>query len=135
MMTKKSWRDLAEKHLNEVLNLLREFDDVVSIEQEPYKGRFFEVFAGDYRTDFCTPKRKIDRETLRSVQCNSQRPLISSDTIWAHAEKHEWVTSSGMTDDDPRYQNIRTVMNWWDEWVYAWDRNPPPRMYYRKQAD
>ena len=135
MMAKKSWRDQAEKYLNDVLNLLREFDDVVSIEQEPYKDQFFEIFSIAYRTDFCTPKRRIDRERLRSVQCKSQRPLISSDTIWAHAKKHDWVDSRRTTDDDARYRNIRSVMTWWDEWVYAWDRNPPPRMYHRKQAD
>lgn len=130
-MVMKEWREQADNYLNDVLELLRNYEDVIWIGQENYKNDFFRIFSTAYRTGFCNPAIRIDKERLLHVHCKSQRPLLRGDAIWAHARKQGWVHSE-MTANEKRYTDINLVMTWWDEWVYAWNQNPPPRSYRRK---
>lgn len=130
-MPKKQWKEQAESYLNRILGLLKGFEEVDYIGQEPYKGKFFALFSDAFRSGFCFPGRRFDEQRDRFVSCKSQRPLISGDAIWEYAKSHRWVHCE-MTGQEKRYRNLEIVRTGWDEWIYAWQHYPPPRKYVRR---
>jgi hypothetical protein len=131
-MACKAWQNEADRFLDEILGLLKAYEDVDWIGQEPYKGDFFKTFASAYRSGFCTIARRYDRATDRLVPCKEQRPLICGDEIWAYAKRQGWVRAED-EDKDKRYRNVVTVQRWWDEWTYAWGHPIPRRKYVRRR--
>jgi hypothetical protein len=127
-MGKKKWHDDRDWYLTRIMELLNRYEDVINIGQDEYKGDFFKIFADAYRSGFCVPRYRLDRDVKRSIRCKSQRPLVSGDAIWSFAKNRDWVHSE-MSGTEKRYEDIRRVMTWWDEWTYAWLRNPPTRRY------
>ncbi len=123
-MGKKQWGNQADAYVSQVLDLLKEYEDVDYIGQESYKSDFFAIFSDAYRSGFCSPGYRIDNESNKLVLCKSQRPLVSGDTIWSYAIEHGWVDAE-MHPTEKKYRDIHMVKTWWDEWVYAWNRNPP----------
>jgi hypothetical protein len=126
MSSKKSWRIESEAIIARVIELLQRYECVQGITQEPYKGDFFKVFSNAYRAGFCTVRRRFDPTSGRMVVCKVQRPLVSRDAIWAAAKNLAWIHGE-MDPSEKRYCDIKLVCSWWNEWTYAWDRNPPPR--------
>jgi hypothetical protein len=133
MSRKAEWRKQAHAYLEKLLGLLSAYESVDSIRQESYKSAFFKVFADAYRSGFCWPGDRFDEATDRFVQCKTQRPLISGDAIWLFAKDKGWVRSE-MPECDKRNRDIELLRTWWDEWVYAWNRHPPPRKYVRRKS-
>jgi len=133
-MTKKEWRQQADAYLHEIMRLLKLYEEVTYIGQEPYKGDFFKVFAEAYRSGYCTLGYRYDEEKDRLVQCKAQRPLISGDAIWSFAKKQGWVHAE-MMGEEKRYCDIEMVRTWWDEWVYAWKHPVPRRKYVRRRSE
>ena len=73
-MTKKEWRQQADAYLHEIMRLLKLYEEVTYIGQEPYKGDFFKVFAEAYRSGYCTLGYRYDEEKDRLVQCKAHAP-------------------------------------------------------------
>jgi hypothetical protein len=119
-MSKKKWQEQATAYHQKIVDLLKLHEDVSNIGQDSYKSDFFKIFADAYQSNFCTPDYRKDESTGRLVPRESQRPLITGDTIWAYAKDQGWVHAE-MTGDEKRYRDIERVQTWWDEWVYAWN--------------
>ena len=73
-MTKKTWRQQADTYLHEIKRLLKLYEQVTYIGQEPYKGDFFKVFAEAFRSGYCTLGDRYDEEKDRDVQCKAAPP-------------------------------------------------------------
>lgn len=125
MSRKAEWQTQHDAIVDRVLQLLADNEDV-SISQEGYKGDFFAVFADAYRTHFCTPRRRYDETARRLVDLKEQRPIVHGDHFWYAAKERNWIADVDVEKQTKRYRDLRTVQNWWNEWKYAWDRNPPP---------
>lgn len=125
------WQAQANGYLQEVLNLLQLYEGVGFIGQKPYKDDFFRVFSAAFRTGFCLPHFRVDPRTGVHHYFKCQRPLVDGETIWSYARSQGWVHAK-MNGNEKRYRDIDMVRTWWDEWIYAWQRNPPPRRYQRK---
>ncbi len=130
-ITKKQWRQQANDYLQRILRLLKIYEGVDSIGQGPYKGDFFKIFADAFRSGYCTPGHRADKEKGTVVRCKAQRPLICGDEIWAYAKSQGWVHGE-VTREEKRYCDIETVKTWWDEWTYAWIHHVPRRKYVRR---
>ena len=133
-MTKREWREQADAYLKEIMSLLRLYEGVTYIGQEPYKGDFFRIFAEAYRNGYCTVGHRYDVEKDHLVPCKAQRPLISGDAIWSFAVNQGWVHAE-MRGHEKRYCDIAMVQTWWDEWTYAWTHPKPRRRYVRRRSD
>ena len=132
-MATKKWTDKRDQFLGEVLSLLRMYEGVLSIRQGSYKEDFFKVFVDAFHAKFCVATERFDVASGRMVRCKNQRPLITPDSIWSYAKDHDWCHAE-MTVDEKRYRNIQMVMTWWEEWTYAWERNPPKPRRKRSTA-
>src|SRR6266478_4408913 len=111
-MTKNQWRQQANEYLHRILHLLKIYEEVDSIGQGPYKRDFFKIFADAYRSGYCTPGYRADKEKGCFVRCKAQR-LISGDAIWAYAKSQGWVHAE-ITHDEKRSRDIEMVKTWWD---------------------
>jgi hypothetical protein len=134
-MTKKEWQQQADAYFQKIMKLLENYEEVAYIGQEPYKGDFFKVFAEAYRSGHCTFRYRSDFEKDRLVPCKAQPPfIISGEKIWSVAKSQGWVHAN-MTQEEKRYRDIKMLMTWWDEWVYAWKHPVPRRKYVRQRPD
>ncbi|TWT98546.1 hypothetical protein [Stieleria varia] len=134
-MAKKLWMTEHATFLDQIFDLLKGYEDVVSVEQEPYKQDFFRVFSEAYRAGYCWPSYRVDEERDRLVQSKVQRPMIFGDTIWEHARALGLIDADSTARNSKMYFHLTSLTVWWDEWTYAWNRNPPPRRYRRKHPD
>jgi hypothetical protein len=125
-MGKKKWQDQHIQYMNQIMLLLEHYDDVTDVGQEPYKSDFFKIFANAFCAGFCLPSERFSTNSNLYVRCKSQRPLVSGDTIWFFAKDQGWLKAE-IGENENRYENILRIMTWWDEWTYAWSRNPPAR--------
>lgn len=129
-MSQKPWQSQREGYLRRILSLLREYENVVFIGQRPYKDDFFDIFADAFQSGFCTPTYRLDAARGKYVLCKSQRPRISGDVIVAFVKEQGWIDSE-MALNETKCDDVNMVRVWWDEWTYAWTRNPPKRRYKR----
>ena len=116
-------KEVREVH-KQVLSLLTSLERA-SLGQ--YKDLFWKRFLEAYEQGYCTPlcyrrfmPSKPGDEEIR-IEYIHARPRISGDTIWRYAVDEGWVTpESGCTPEhEKRYEDIRTLMTWWDAWTFA----------------
>jgi hypothetical protein len=131
MSKKTEWQQQADAFFRDLLSLLAAYENVDYIGQGSYKSTFFRIFADAYRSGFCSPRYRFDIQKGYHVQSKAQRPRICGDTIRDYARRQGWVHAE-MPAEEKRYRYLMMVSIWWDEWTYAWDRNPPPRKYVRR---
>lgn len=131
MSRKAEWQRQHDSFVARILDLLEAYADVSNISQAKYKDDFFAIFEDAYRSHFCSPRKKYDEASGRLVSLKEQRPLVHGDQFRPAAQQRGWITNEDETSK--KYRDLRMVSIWWNEWTYAWDRNPPqPR---RKRAD
>lgn len=115
----RQWEQKKVEFHNRILARLK-CDEHAYIGQ--YKEIYFHIFKEAYESGFCWPLRYTQRffpdGTIR-IEWIHTKPKVSGDSIWYYAVEQSWC-HFGMSGNEQRYQQIQTVMTWWDEWTYAW---------------
>jgi hypothetical protein len=100
--------------------------------QTDYKNDYLDIFndAFIYGVCGCQAKEKYRRRSLKLKRgtiafCDY---VVTGEGIRQSLEK-TWLTGSNITQDNRRM--ILTLCEWWDEWVYAWERFPGEYSYPR----
>lgn len=104
----------AIAYVDELLAFLALCDTVAWIGQTEYKEDVFRLFKKIFKAGYCGTQKT--------------KPNICATMIENHAKSSGWMNSKAIN----RRQHLRDICEWWDEWVYAWCRNPPPRAYLRR---
>lgn len=130
IMGKKLWRNEVDEILQQILGYLQRIEDVTNICQEPNKSEMFKIFRDAFLSGYCGTRYKESKSGL-IVRKAPKKSQIYDETIENYAREHEWINATSSTDSK-RYRDLECVKVWWNEWTYAWDKNPPKRKYVRR---
>lgn len=129
---RKQHRTEQQDLLSKILALLIKYEDVYNIAQRPYKDDFFHIFYIAYTKGFCGHRIEGNENDI-AVWVRTNKPLIVGDVIKDFAREKAWIIPNH-PEHEKRESDIDLVRHWWDEWEYAWDRNPPKRSYSRNRS-
>ena len=99
--------------------------------QEPYKQDFFGIFyLAWYNGFFDERKYKSDGKKSKGIQ---RREFIIDGTLLRELLLEKWL--KGKHGTKRQREMIDELVEWWDEWSYAWSYHPVgvPRKYIRRR--